>query len=147
MRTALRLLNGVAAGAAAACLTGALIGMVQSLYGLLTGPRSTAEVFGAVWFTEMSVLFGGAIGVIPASLVMSLSRARHRPWRALPFLSAGATVGFFIVSFPIALALWRVGAPPYLALAISWLGPTVGGIIATRFVPAQDSFASPATGA
>lgn len=142
----MHLLNSVAAGIVGACLTGALIGVVEGIYTLATGPKSGAAVLGVLWAAGVSTMIGGAIGAIPGALVMSLSRARGRPWASLPSVLIGTTAGFFLLSFPLALALQRPEVPPYVAFDVSWIGPTIGGIVATMFLPRSDRVASAANG-
>jgi hypothetical protein len=73
----------------------------------------------------VGALYGSALGAPSAIAAMLCTRARVRPWGAVPLLALGGAVGLF--------AGWKlpVHDPTFLSLVIP---ATVGGFVATRFL-------------
>lgn len=70
-------------------------------------------------------------GAAPAIAVMFLTRARCHPWRALPALAAGATVGLLLCCAVIALTKQRILYPDLMAMTV--VG-SLGGLASTSFL-------------
>jgi hypothetical protein len=133
-----RNLNCAAAGIAAATLTGGLAGAALWCAGLVTDDAGGASLAGLLWLVAMGSVFGAIGGTPSGVLVMCLSRAKEAPWRSLPVLLLGTTVGFVVLGLPLQLPLelfQRVSAPSWLGPAMWLIGPTIGGIVAIRFLP------------
>jgi hypothetical protein len=136
MSSAWRLLNGIVAGVVAACLTGALFGLAQALFEIMTRWGHFGDiVLGTAWLVGMSTLFAGALGAIPGAIVMCTSRARYRPWHAMPLVLVGTSAGILFLSLPLLFVPVRFNIPYEWRLPIFAIGPMVGGIIATLFLP------------
>ena len=111
---------------ALATLAGCVLSAVLS--GAITNPSWFAQrSVDGVWFAGESVAYFYVpmalyCGFVPGFLVMSLSRAREHPWRALPWLIAGATMGFVVP------ALWL--QDDFVGSAAMFETPTVGLVIA-----------------
>ena len=130
-------LNRSVAGVVAAALTGAFAALVIFCYTLATakgvGPGSDLPG-GLLWQLEMGTLFGAMFGAPSGILVMCLTRAKRAPWRSLPTLLVGTTAGIVIFGLPWGLLPGTV-ANATIANVMFIAGPTIGGLIATRFIP------------
>ncbi|MEO7201793.1 MAG: hypothetical protein ABI431_03695 [Candidatus Tumulicola sp.] len=82
----------------------------------------------------VAILVGAVVGTTPAILIICVSPARSAPWRTLPFLIAGAALGFVIVGLPWSL-FQATQDVPYLTLGMPVFGAMAGGAVATRFLP------------
>lgn len=88
---------------------------------------------GMLYFGLMCAGAGVVLGFIPAVLVLTFSPARYAPWSALPVLVAGSLLGYFAV-FPFTWMRPGDGANVYILPVATVLGPTIGGIIAARYL-------------
>jgi hypothetical protein len=120
-------LNRAVAGLAVVAVTCIVAGTVVAL---------VTRSFGSTYlYAYLAVVLGGSLGAIPAIAIMFFTRASTRPWRSAPVVFAGAIVGFLLLSLPIGALLQRFGDPLIGTLAAVILFPTLGGAIATRFLP------------
>jgi hypothetical protein len=95
-------------------------------------PQSAVSTFGLV--VGVAVLVGAIVGTTPSILVICVSPAKSAPWRSLPFLVAGATLGFIIIGLPWSL-FQTTENMPWLTLGMPMIGAMAGGAVATRFLP------------
>lgn len=82
-------------------------------------------IYDGVWFSAIALV----LGTVPAALVMLLTAARLNPWGALRTLVIGSVLGFI----PVAPLLEK-SSSNYVILVAVILGPTIGGVIASRFL-------------
>lgn len=89
-----------------------------------------------MWLVASSTLFGAVLGAPSGILVMCLSRAKAAPWRSLPTLLIGTSIG--IVFFGMSWALLPLSVVQNtIQNVMCILGPTIGGIVAAKFIPEQ----------
>jgi hypothetical protein len=119
-----------AAGIATAGLTGTVAGFIILLYQLFTGAPSDGETFLA-----LSTIYGAMIGAPFGILVVCLSRAKDAPWRALPTLLTGTSIGIVVLGLPWALLPGT--NDPTILYVMCIAGPTIGGIVASGFIRGQ----------
>lgn len=126
--------NRVAAGAVAAALTGTLSGIIWSLFYNFTTPRYAAPFETVVSFAAITTIFGFVFGAPSGILVVCFSRAPREPWRSLPFLLVGTTIGFFVGLWVCEIAPRGIDIADFNVAA--WVvGATIGGIVATWVLP------------
>lgn len=126
-------------------LTGALCGVgLYCLAGLSAHrPAHVHELSNAVVFTiGIAALVGTIVGTPPAALIICLSGAQYAPWRSLPFLVAGATLGVVVIGLPWSLLPFTQDVA-YLAVGMPITGAILGGTIATRFMPNRSGLRQP----
>jgi hypothetical protein len=131
------LLSCALAASTTAALTGALSGVgLYCLAGLSAHrPAHVHELSNAAVFTTgIAALVGTIVGTPAAALIICLSGARYAPWRALPFLVAGAALGIGVIGLPWSLFPLTENVA-YLAVGMPIVGAILGGTIATRFAP------------
>lgn len=142
-------LNRVGAGAVAAALTGLVAGFVfitwsfSSLTGTPKGlggaiiALAAAYAYGEIWYVACAVVLGG----LQAVAILCLTKAKHRPWRSLPILVAGALIGFLVVAFLLPGTSDDRGGTTYIAtvLAPLVLAPTLGALLASFFLKRQST--------
>jgi len=132
-------LNRALAGIVAAATTGAMAALfLAACTFLMPGTRfgpGADPIGGTLWMVEWGVIVGTILGAIPGILVVSLTRARERPWASLPILLLGTSLGVILFGLPLGL-LKGTDASSILLVVACVAGPTLGGIIASRFAPA-----------
>jgi hypothetical protein len=132
-------LNRAAAGIATAGLTGTVAGVLISLYAVLsagpTGPNADLRDSSETMIV-MSTVYGAILGAPFGILVVCLSRAKAAPWRSLPTLLAGTSIGIVVLGLPWAL-LPFANDNPIIIYVMFIAGPTIGGIVAANFIPGQ----------
>lgn len=140
-----RSLNSAAAGVTVAALTGILAGIVLWCCYTLIPTKSTSPDAdlgrSLLWIVSFGALFGTVSGTPSGVLVMCLSRANAAPWRSLPTLLIGTTAGLVLFGLPIAL-LPGSTITSILGPAMFLIGPTIGGVLATRFLPERNDTAA-----
>ena len=132
-------INRAAAGIATAGLTGTLAGTVISIYALLISHpvESSADLIdGFIWTIIMSTVYGAILGAPIGILVVCLSRAKAAPWRSLPILLIGTSIGIVVLGLPWAL-LPSTTITATILFVMCIAGPTIGGIVAANFIPSQ----------
>jgi len=132
--------NGVAAGISTAVLTGVVYGVVDTAIEEITKPRADIALL-LLWLVAATASFAAVLGSVPAALVICLTRARYHPWRAVPVLVLGATASLLLLDR--LLAIFRPHVPPIVGFTVVTLVPTIGGIVATRFLPRSPTRGNP----
>lgn len=133
-------LNRVAAGIVLATMTAAAYGLFLFLWSIFPFPLRIAPgadpVGGLIFALWALVLIGTAPGTLPGVLLMCVSKASAAPWRSIPILLAGTSAGGLILSFPLWL---RPGTNENSIImgALYVAGFAIGGLIASRFIPAD----------
>jgi len=129
-------LNRAAAGIVTAALTGAFAGLVLFCYVQITGgpPGPGADITGGfVWIMTLATIGGTILGSPSGILVMCLSRAKKAPWRSIPILLIGTTLGVVILGLPWGLLPGTTLFDIILKIMIV-AGPTLGGLLAVHFL-------------
>jgi hypothetical protein len=123
------------AGLSVAALTSALVGLALGCYVALSvpTPQLGTHFLGIAATILVAVSVGTVVGTTPAILIICVSRARLAPWRAVPLLATGATLGLIIIGVPWSL-FKATEDLPYLAIGMPVVGAIAGGALATRFV-------------
>ncbi len=130
-------LNRAAAGIVTAWLTGTFAGVALTCYVLLTGgpPGPGADLLGgSIWIVGMASIVGALLGAPSGILIMCLSRAKAAPWRAVPTLLLGTTIGIVTLGLPWEL-LPGTDVTASILDVMCIAGPTLGGVVAARFIP------------
>ncbi|HVA29565.1 MAG TPA: hypothetical protein VNF68_15390 [Candidatus Baltobacteraceae bacterium] len=131
--------NRVFAGITIAILTGALAVSIVSANSVATiGAGVDGWFLRAVWGAGAGAFYGAILGGVPGIAVMTLSRAKNAPWRSAPLVLLGTTAGL-LVAFFATDALQPLANRFYLILTFVIGGPTIGGIIASLFLPRRVS--------
>jgi hypothetical protein len=131
-------LSRAAAGIVLATMTAAAYGLFVFLWSIVPLPlriySGADPVSGLIFAVWTLVLIGTAPGTLPGVLLMCVSRASVAPWRSIPILLAGTSVGGLILSFPLWL---RPGTNENSVImgALYVAGFAIGGLIASRFIP------------
>ena len=133
--------NGVAAGISTAVLTGVVYGVVDTAIEEITKPRADIALL-LLWLVAATASFAAVLGSVPAALVICLTRARYHPWRAVPVLVLGATASLLLLDRLLAILPPDV-PPPIVSFTVVTLVPTIGGIVATRFLPRSPTRGNP----
>lgn len=133
-------LSRAAAGIVLATMTAAAYGLFLFLWSSFPFPLRIypgADPVGGLIFDFWAlVLIGTAPGTLPAVLLMCVSKASIAPWRSVPILLAGTSAGGLMLSFPLSL---RPGTnETSMIIGVLYVaGFAIGGLIASRFVPAN----------
>lgn len=120
------LLARVGAGFCAAALTGAIVGVGLAAFSFVVDPGARSA--STLVLIPVAAGYGLIVGGIPAAFVASLSRARHLPWRHVPTLAAGASIGF-LCGLLAAEAAKRAD----WGFAGAFVGAIVGAIVVAAF--------------
>jgi len=134
--------NRALAGITTAALTGTIAALVMAVYVFLSpgtkyGPDANPWG-GTLWMLEMGVIFAVIGGSLSGILVMCLSKAKERPWAALPKLLVGTTLGVIVAGLPF---MFMQGTMTTSILGIIGFvaGPTIGGVVASSFIRRSDA--------
>jgi hypothetical protein len=129
------LLSRAAAGVVVSILTAAefaLIVFVLTLIPLKSGPGQ--HLFGGFVLDVFVFLLLVLPGVLPGVLIMWVSQARIAPWRSLPVVLFGTTIGSNVFSFPLT-QLPGSNATGIMFYVLYITGFAIGGLVAARFPP------------
>lgn len=122
--------------------TGTIVALVITAVGLAASwpdPRAVRAgdlIGGLAGLCGFGFVYGAVAGTIPGTLVVCLSNAKYRPWRAGPILSAGTVAGALS---GICLSNWTpllsvLDAVNVETIYVVPAFATLGGIVAALFV-------------
>jgi hypothetical protein len=129
----------IVVAAAGAAILGMVISTTCMTVAAFWHPLPPLVVLGG--YIEFGICFGiagAALGTIPGTFALCLSRAQRRPWHSLPILLTGALLGV-VASQALLWALPSMATTLGIQLALL-LGPTIGGFIASGFIKTDERY-------